>query len=331
MGNRFDHIDGLRGVAALLVVLLHAWGVADQAGATYSWLLYFDIGRIGVVAFFCISGFLIPFTIDGLQTFAIRRASRILPAFWLSIPITMLAFWFGYAKTFDFNTIALNVIMLPRFLGDTSISGVYWTLEIEVLFYALCAVLFAFGVIRNATWLLAISASGTAALFLPHAILPHALAKLHPEHLSFVRLTFFYIGLMTLAAVFRLWCEGDLSKWQARGMMTLGAAFVLVFPLVGAIVRIQPFLATSFGILLFLASFGAARGFAILVPLGRISYSFYLFHPITFLLFPTLGPLLFVPLTTLVSVAVAIVVYFAIEKPGIAFGHSVTRLRHSAA
>jgi peptidoglycan/LPS O-acetylase OafA/YrhL len=332
VGKRFDHIDGLRGIAALLVVLLHAWGVADQAGATYSWLLYFDIGRIGVVAFFCISGFLIPFTIDGLQTFAIRRASRILPAYWLSIPITMFAFWFGYAKTFDFHTIVLNVIILPRFLGDTSISGVYWTLEIEVLFYALCAVLFAFGLIRNATWLLAISASGTAAFFLPFALVPHALAKLDPEHFGFMRLTFFYIGLMTLAAVFRLWCEGNLSKWQTRGMMTLGALFVLVFPLLaGAIVRIQPYLATSFGILLFLASFAAARAFAIAVPLGRISYSLYLFHPVTFLLFPTLGPLLVVPLTTLVSVAVAIVVYFAIEKPGIAFGHSITRLRRSAA
>jgi peptidoglycan/LPS O-acetylase OafA/YrhL len=326
VGKRFDHIDGLRGVAALLVVLLHAWGVADPAGATYMWLLYFDVGRIGVVAFFCISGFLIPFTIEGLRTFAIRRASRILPAFWLSIPITMFAFWYFYAKTFDLNTIALNVVMLPRFLGDTSISGVYWTLEIEVLFYILCAVLFAFELIRNATWLLAISASGIAGL-----LLPHALVKLHPEHLSFVRLTFFYIGLMTLAAVFRLWREGDLSKWQARAMMTLGALFVLVFPLLaGATIRIQPFLATSLGILLFLASFAAARAFTVAVPLGRISYSLYLFHPITFLVFPTLTPLLFVPSTMLASVVIATAVYFAIEKPGISFGHSITDLKRRA-
>ena len=331
--RRFDHIDGLRGIAAMLVVLVHACAKADPKGAIYDWMLYFDVGRIGVVAFFCISGFLIPFTVESTHSFLVRRASRILPAFWLSIPITMLAIWLSDGRVFNIQTISLNVLMLPRFLGDSSISGVYWTLEIEVLFYALCAALFLFGVIRSATWLLAITTIGLVTFF----VLPAMLAKLKwvldPDHLGFIRLTSLYIGLMALAAVFRLWREARLSSWQTAGLLTLSALFIVVLPV--AAMRsvsgadIQLFRATSIGILLFLASFGAKRAFAAFVPLGCVSYSLYLFHTPTIecvmLLFPPLSAWVFVPLATFASVVVASVVYFTTERPGIAFGHAATQ------
>ena len=94
--------------AALLVVLVHAWLQVDPKGKIYEWLLYFDVGRIGVVAFFCISGFLIPFTVESLHSFLVRRASRILPAFWLSILITTPVLWLSDGRLFGIKTIALN-------------------------------------------------------------------------------------------------------------------------------------------------------------------------------------------------------------------------------
>ena len=184
----------------MIVVIMHGWGVAAESRlpshfldlAIYQWLLAFDAGRIGVVAFFCISGYLIPFTmhgsrIAGLFSFAIRRSSRILPAYLISIPLTMLAIWLAEGRLFDSRTILLNLFMIPRLLGSESISGVYWTLEIEVLFYTICAALFFVGAIRKPSWLLAVSIAGFLAYLglpsLTRYILPQRLL-LEPEHLG---------------------------------------------------------------------------------------------------------------------------------------------------
>src|SRR6201999_4672594 len=91
--QRFDALDGLRGLAALGVLVLHVWmfSYGDQHRPPKG-LLDFTLGelRLGVQLFFVLSGFLIfrPFVaaaLDGaqrmpsLRRYAIRRAARILP------------------------------------------------------------------------------------------------------------------------------------------------------------------------------------------------------------------------------------------------------------
>lgn len=71
-------LDGLRGVAVLLVVLFHTNLAAFLPGA----------GAVGVAAFFVLSGFLIAANLIGqherggvrLDRFAARRARRLVPA-----------------------------------------------------------------------------------------------------------------------------------------------------------------------------------------------------------------------------------------------------------
>ena len=90
-GKRVAGLDGVRGLAVLLVVFSHAR------------VPYFGAGGIeGVTAFFTLSGFLITglllkeFRVTGrldLPAFWARRALRLLPALFVFVAVTGLMFW----------------------------------------------------------------------------------------------------------------------------------------------------------------------------------------------------------------------------------------------
>ena len=153
--NRFAHIDALRGIAALLVIWLHVSEVffnlspeiLKKGTALYDFARSIDLGRIGVVIFFSISGFVICKSlngnaIEGSKKFIIRRFFRLYPAFWVSIALGLFSMWWLFDKPFGFNIIAANITMLPDLLGQEQIIGLYWTLETELAFYFLCWILF---------------------------------------------------------------------------------------------------------------------------------------------------------------------------------------------
>jgi peptidoglycan/LPS O-acetylase OafA/YrhL len=59
---------------------------------------YFDWGRFGVVLFFLISGFVIPYSFSGqapLRKFVVSRLFRLYPAFWLSVLGTVAVIYFS--------------------------------------------------------------------------------------------------------------------------------------------------------------------------------------------------------------------------------------------
>src|SRR5215211_6730813 len=88
----FPGMQALRAVAALLVVLQHAiFYACYTAGIDAGPYLKAPFARIGVMLFFCISGFVIGLN-RHLPTgvFAVRRALRIYPAFWVTIIIALL-------------------------------------------------------------------------------------------------------------------------------------------------------------------------------------------------------------------------------------------------
>jgi peptidoglycan/LPS O-acetylase OafA/YrhL len=68
--ERFGYIDSLRGIAALFVIYLHLadWFLRNEPnlGAFDHWSFValtdvIDIGKVGVIVFFAISGYVIPF------------------------------------------------------------------------------------------------------------------------------------------------------------------------------------------------------------------------------------------------------------------------------
>jgi peptidoglycan/LPS O-acetylase OafA/YrhL len=154
--SRLDWIDSIRGLAALLVVVFHFWEVArdlnpqlTKAGLypMIDWLIYnmFNIGKVGVVMFFAVSGFVIPFSLlkysdHNVYRFMISRFFRLYPIYWLSIILAVVVLGIR-PKTWEFIA---NMTMLQKFVGINDLLGVYWTLQIELIFYGICIVLFLF-------------------------------------------------------------------------------------------------------------------------------------------------------------------------------------------
>jgi hypothetical protein len=79
----------------------------------------------------------IPFSLKnkGFRDFWISRFFRLYPAYWLSILLVVLVGGSIPAVL----TLVINVTMLQKFVGFPDMIGVYWTLQIELIFYMLCS------------------------------------------------------------------------------------------------------------------------------------------------------------------------------------------------
>lgn len=142
--GRLVEVDALRGVAALAVVLFHyttrfneLYGSAAAGGGSVS----FSHGHYGVNLFFIISGFVIFMTLERTRRgmdFVVSRFSRLYPAYWAAVALTfVVTSTFGLpGKEVAPGQALGNLLMVHGFLRIPHVDGVYWTLEVELLFYA---------------------------------------------------------------------------------------------------------------------------------------------------------------------------------------------------
>ncbi len=137
-------VDSLRAVAALLIVAYHVAFVLGALGGEGSgaWLAQL---QVGVPLFFAISGFLLyrPWVRAKLaggeapatRVFALRRALRILPAYWVALVIIALVLGrdgvFAWPGGLVFGVLG-QAYDAGRFTGGI---GQAWTLTVEVAFY----------------------------------------------------------------------------------------------------------------------------------------------------------------------------------------------------
>lgn len=98
--NRIRPLDGLRGVAAGMVIVFHLWqaGFTDSFGLTGAASRIFAFGQTGVDLFFVLSGFLITRILLATKsaegyfgTFYTRRILRIFPLYYLGLLIYYFA------------------------------------------------------------------------------------------------------------------------------------------------------------------------------------------------------------------------------------------------
>lgn len=171
---RLAALDGLRLIAALAVAVFHlsvSWRLDGQRPPSYFLPDLAPVaayGFLGVELFFLISGFVICMSSwrRSLGDFFVSRVSRLYPAYWVCILITVAVVTIlpvsggvPISGTPDLREIAVNMTMLHEPLGIPAVDTVYWTLFVELRFYLIFAALVAFGltyrrtVIFCATWM----------------------------------------------------------------------------------------------------------------------------------------------------------------------------------
>jgi peptidoglycan/LPS O-acetylase OafA/YrhL len=181
-------VDAIRCLAAVLVMIFHFsfWIWAGNAyhpglGTSppgYAWLAPFTSpGWVGVQIFFVISGLVIVYSAGDTTPFRFFRSRflRLVPAAWICSSITMAALLIsgtGYASIGQLAKSWLKAVIFYPFPGW--IDNAYWTLGIELGFYAVVFAAIAcgmshrifrivglIGLVSSAFWILALAAENT--------------------------------------------------------------------------------------------------------------------------------------------------------------------------
>jgi len=153
-GTHLDVLDGIRGVAILMVVAYHTLYTNPEHGyvaRTFGYVV--RGGWIGVPIFFVLSGFLISFPFfkgrDSDPSFwcprgyGWRRLAKIIPPYYLSIVLFLGFYWYLYRDPAYFDaawkwaTGLANFILIP-----VPFNVSYWSLIVEVHFYVALPLLF---------------------------------------------------------------------------------------------------------------------------------------------------------------------------------------------
>lgn len=155
---RIAFLDGLRGVAILLVAFYHAfarWPDIVPYGNSLASFLIFQYGWLGVQLFFLISGFVIFMTLErctSFPVFILRRWLRLFPAMLIcSTIIYLTAPLFperplGQPSFYDLipGLTFIDPDWWSKLFGleFRSIDGAFWSLYIEVKFYIVFGLLY---------------------------------------------------------------------------------------------------------------------------------------------------------------------------------------------
>jgi peptidoglycan/LPS O-acetylase OafA/YrhL len=235
LGTRDNALNFVRLLLAGLVIVSHTWPLGGFGADPHFGDL--SLGSFSVAGFFAISGYLITGSRMSLPLgqFALRRALRILPGFWVCLVVVAFVFApltaLGTGTPFDLSramsfvwsnaaTVMSQLVIggeLVRAPYPTHWDGSLWTLQYEVLCYALTGLVLCWAwARRHVTW------TAVAMLSILTALnVAFTQAGLVGETLvDFVRLAAYF------AAGSLLWSLRD--RIQANRWWVAGAALALI-------------------------------------------------------------------------------------------------------
>lgn len=319
-GERFRELDGLRGIAAIAVVLVHVTVFADDFDvAPRQWVPAVAWGEYGVQLFFLISGFVVLLTArraGGLGLFAISRISRLYPVYWMALAVSLilsLLFPLPGSGIGWVDRIA-NVTMVQRLLLLDNVDPVYWTLAVEIQFYLLLGLLLVIGrgIISDRT-VVGVSAGWIVlAVILGVVVRPHTLG-VNPQLVATPYKILVNLLLVEHGPLFATGMLCHLAR-RSRTFLPLALVALPVTVLQAWIVRgLDHAVAVAVVVALFAVVVLRRRSrLLLLAPVqfyGRISYSLYLSHlSVCLVVLMLLDGLIGRDLAVLVSIPVATMV-----------------------
>ncbi|CAN5431348.1 acyltransferase [soil metagenome] len=348
--QRLRALDGLRGVAILLVMGFHYFYHLESFyykstlypyGETFSNVLIFKYGYMGVELFFIISGFVIAMTLESSASvidFAVRRFVRIWPALIVSAAITFLLlnwsdapfaltrrqFWPNFLPSLTLTPTSMWSGLFPKV---DFVTGVYWSLVVEIRFYMITLLLFWLSSRRNLARNLVIF---TLVIYLGRALLRRAI----PGYNGAYDALFIpdYMPWFAAGAVFYELYKERLAKSTALIMLAIMYVAIARISTNYAVIGRDPIIASTAALFL-LALFwllatnpASVNVFEVrpLVWIGECSYSIYLYHYAVGMVLisqisKTIGVVPQVSLVILISMLVLVVgriSYATIENPG---------------
>ncbi|QIK75215.1 acyltransferase family protein [Nocardioides piscis] len=335
--------DGIRALACLCVVWWHALLTVVPSDPTAAQrLLVLPLGgaaRASVLVFIVLSGYLLGrHWRPGLRRYLVRRSWRLLPPYWATVALTVVAMAFLGLRNasgshwdsglpFTWERVAADLLLITDFTGEVPLSHQLWTIPVEFHLYFLAPLIV---LLWRPRWLLAVAALGTLAVVL--------LAPQHPApFFVFAFMAAFFSGVRrqqltsaTPVVVLRLlaplaavglavgvvgFAAGTLGESQARYYLLDAAVAPLVL-----------------GLLLWgdlCAPHAAPLRWLTVRPLawvGTRSYSIYLVHglvlelvwralvrPLDLTDSPAIGTV--AVLGTVASLAAGLALYLAVERP----------------
>ena len=299
--GRLSRLDGLRAVAIIGVFVYHfAWfwtsAAQGQDLLPYDDMLAFlpmaDTGYLGVYLFFLISGQVILITLERTRKpfdFFIKRVARLWPTLVICGTLTFIVVSiFGppeLQSTVPEYLISLMILppnKLAPLFGASDwqwLDGAYWSLWVEVRFYALFGIIF---YVFKKHWFYMWLVFCAFCFALTIAVQFTAMQAL--ESVGSI-LIYQYVPFFTLGIVAQVRSSSrfrGLLKWVVIGS---GIHIVLLrYPILGTSMdMIQHWIGLIFILGLYALTINNAKGTKWLEPLsgiGRASYSFYLLHQV---------------------------------------------------
>jgi peptidoglycan/LPS O-acetylase OafA/YrhL len=273
--SRSRELDAVRGIAAMLVILFHYTVRYGEIFGDSAAPFQVRHGFFGVELFFGVSGFVILMTLMKMASagdFVIARFARLFPTYWVAVVVTfiVMALFPLPGRTVGWPQAVFNLTMLQEFFSVPHVDSVYWSLEVELVFYAWMLVVLAAGWLPRARALIATWLLVAIAAYLASMALGRALPVIVNRVLLLEYSAYFAIG----ATAFLDFSDGRMSRtswwlyafavavaWLAHGPRGLGVAL-------GMVVLFSLIAQRRAGLL----------NMRVLVFLGTISYPLYLLH-----------------------------------------------------
>lgn len=174
----------IRGPACLLVVFTHLFDLFPNAQTLVAQIAHFQpvtglptvpwlgvlgvlgrnrisTGALGVLLFFLVSGFVIPFSLESgnPRGFFVRRFFRLYPTMWICLLVTALmltaqSHFQGTPPPFGKRMLGANAFLVSPYMRQPWIEPVFWSLAVEELFYLIAATAAWRGLLASRTFIL---------------------------------------------------------------------------------------------------------------------------------------------------------------------------------